>query len=284
MSGLSDALRIALGGLSGGLQGYGQKQELLRTEAEAKRLRERQEAADKQKADAEELANALSGVRSYNPGDTLGKGERKVSLPSGQQRVIGRAPGDVLKDQAKSEEIQTFVESLISNKTISPEQGKSLLSAPDALRDDLIRRYTTVTKPETPYRVAGATGVAEYGADGKPMFIPYPEGFEKTAHKAELSDEEKEAKGLAYIAAHPRNAALANALANAFAADPSAAEHPGLTTYNLMKFIPRGADKGYTPPKQKPGSDWRSRVAEAGGQPATPQAAPSKVTSNPYRD
>jgi hypothetical protein len=71
------------------LQGYGQKQELLRTEAEAKRLRERQAEQDKLAQGNAMLARLQSGARPFQEGETLGEGEQLADLPGLGKMVIG---------------------------------------------------------------------------------------------------------------------------------------------------------------------------------------------------
>lgn len=275
MRGLGSALRLALAGASGGLQGYGaQQEERRRAELLASQQR-RQSLLDDAAIRGEQRSAVAAGMVPLDQFDTGGiAGGRDMPgatprQPVFQQEIggttfaLGEAPAHAkhrdalqkaLATRGKADaDMEAFVNSItgqtLNGQTVTREQAEAL------------------------YRAGGSRSSM--------MNAMFPRQPRPTAGqgKAEPSEVERDRIGRQFLAANSKNPALMNALNATFASDPSLADSPGLAAYQIMKSrtVPTGvtANRGFTPPKppaaKKKGGldDYLERAAERRQQGAT---------------
>ena len=283
MARLANALRLALGGATGALEGYGAKQERLRKDELLRQERERQAMLDAAALRAEERQAIASGMI---PGERF----NRMTMP-------GATPMEAALRQ-----------------TIG---GKEYVYAPEINAAEKHRAGVMKERGERKEKAEGEAALADvYGGlevGGKRLFTPNVASrlpklganerssfvsaairaatprVERGGGKEELSDTEKRRRGLQFLSGQTFNPALTKALQSTFAVDPAMAEDPYMAVYDIMtsKTVkPITPMQRYKPPVEKTDkNDMVSRVIEkvkagrAGATtPATtPTAAPAKA-------
>jgi len=282
------ALRVALGGLSGVGQDRAAMREAQRVEQEQARALERQRregyeetgVMDQLRAGGREATfrTVFGPPEQRRPGDAravaaaLESAMPRQTITMDGQQFERTSPRALELRQAEQEQMREQNKRLAARQERDAERAATLDAAKRANLDpDKVQLLLNA-----PPAVQGVLAA---------RLFPAPQ---QASRRIELSDEEEEAAGRAFIAANARNPKLASALNAAFAQDPAMAQRPGQTAYRLMKrgAVPKmgAATKGYEPPKSQAEQDKSllkgigfgvSNTGELTEEGAAPTAAPA---------
>jgi hypothetical protein len=243
--GFSNALRLALGAVEGGMEGYGAKQERL---AKASLLKQQQERQEEREANA--LARELSR-------------DQRAAVAQGWQEA-GAYSGLSPRDMPGATPRKPFAATMIGDKSyVMPESEQVGAHRESLMKEQQLKRQEKIQQ-EALRESAKAAGLdprkievlqkAPPAVQGVLAARLFPAPERSREGKAEPSDEEKEAIGLQFISAQARNPALMRALQTAYTQDPALAARPGLLAYDIKKnrTVPlQSASGGYNPQKPK---------------------------------
>lgn len=262
------ALRAALGGIAGGLRGLGAMREEQRLAAEQERERKRQEMLDERQRMLDRSMLQREGYEETGAMDRLRAGGREATFRTVFGPPEQRRPGDARAVAAALESAmprQTMELGGVQYERTSPRALELRQAEQEQMREQNKRLATRQERDAERASTLDAARRANLDPDKVELLLNAPPAVQsvlaarlfpapqQASRRIELSDEEEEAAGRAFIAANSRNPKLASALNAAFAQDPAMAQRPGQTAYRLMKrgAVPKvgAATKGYEPPK-----------------------------------
>lgn len=289
MARLANALRLALGGATGALEGYGAKQERLRKDALLQQQQERQAMLDAAALRSEERQAIASGMipgerfsRMTMPGatpmeaalrQTIG-GKEYVYAPEINAAEKHRA--GVMKERGERREQEKefttmgdIYEGLTIDGTplIAKGQGRNIARLPINQQSSMIGTITRLAEARLrPQRPAAAPR----GAAG-----PKPPS---------ATDLTKETEGLSFLEQYANDQEVIKRVGAAIADNPALAERPGLIGYGILQDYKKRGTYTRGGAGRAPGGRVPTGRAPTEPPPGMGGATPTKPATTPADD